>query len=381
MGESGTRSFKRWLTSLVARCVRRRRLTPHELLALRPGAILVVRQHNQMGDMVCATPALRAIRETWPAARITLVTAPVNVEVVRHNPDLDHALTFEQRMWRRPDRLLGFLGAVRGTGAELAIVLCSVSFSVTSAAIALASGARWVIGAESGPFGHDLSRHAFSLEMPAAPGLNAHAVAHSLAPLQAVGVTTADTSTVVVPASEERETAAQVLGDLDLVPGFWAVHPGAGKVQNVWPAANFAEVIGCALAGGSDVLMLHGPADAEALAAVLDLVDPGQGGKLRVAPAVSVGTAAALLEGADRFLCNDTGIMHVAGALGVPTVALFGPTDPALWKPPHARVVALRSATQTPDPRGEEFGWMENLEAGAVWRAWSGLAGRDREGD
>ena len=326
------------------------------------------------------SPALRAIRETWPGARITLVTAPVNVEVVRNNPDLDQVLTFEQRMWRRPDRLLRFLGAVRGTGAELAFVLCSVSFSVTSAAIALASGARWVVGAESGPFGHDLSRHAFSLELPAAPSLNAHAVAHSLAPLQAVGVTTADPLPVVVPAPEEQAAAAQVLRDLDLPQGFWAVHPGAGKAQNVWPAASFADVVGRALAAGRDVLVLHGPADAEALADLERRLEPGPGGRLRVAPVLPVGTAAALLEAADRFLCNDTGIMHVAGALGVPTVALFGPTDPALWKPPSPRVVALRSQERTSDPRGREYGWMENIQADAVWRAWSGLAGRGEEG-
>jgi len=232
MGQREGHTCKRRLTSLLARGVRRPRLTPQELLALRPAAILVVRQHNQMGDMVCATPALRAIHETWPAARLTLVTAPVNVEVVRHNPDLDDVLTFEQGMWRRPDRLLRFLGAVRGVRAELAFVLGSVSFSVTSAVIALASGARWVVGSESGPFGHDLSRHAFSLELPAAPVLDVHAVAHSLAPLQAVGVTTADPEPLVVPAPEEREAAARVLRELDLAPGFWAVHPGAGKAQN-----------------------------------------------------------------------------------------------------------------------------------------------------
>jgi len=99
-----------------------------------------------------------------------------------------------------------------------------------------------------------------------------------------------------------------------------------------------------------------------------------------VAPRLTVGTAAALLETTDRFLCNDTGIMHVAGALGVPTVALFGPTDPRLWKPPSSRVVALRSPGRADDPRGEEFGWMENLSADAVWRAWSGLTGRGAGG-
>lgn len=382
MSSGGTRRFKRQLVAVAARCVRRPRLTVAELRALRPATILIVRQHNQMGDMVCATPALRAIRESWPGARIVLVTSPVNVEVVRHNPHLDEVLTFAQAMWRRPHRLLRFLGDLRRERAELAFVLCSVSFSVTSAAIALASGAHRVVGAASGPFGLDLSRHAFSLELPAEPDLDRHAVLHSLEPLRAVGVTTEDLTTVVVPSPAERQEAAEVLGNLDLAPGFWAVHPGAGKAQNLWPAERFAAVAGRARRRGVDVLVLHGPADAAALAALRRRAEAEEApGRLRVAPPLPVGTAGALLEQADRLLCNDTGVMHVAGAVGVPTLALFGPTDPELWKPPNPRVVALRSPSRTPDARGEEYGWMENLHPDVVWRAWRDLAGRAAAGE
>ena len=64
------RTSKRWLSSLMARLAHRPALTSSELLALKPARILIVRQHNQMGDMVCATPALRAIKETFPTAEI-----------------------------------------------------------------------------------------------------------------------------------------------------------------------------------------------------------------------------------------------------------------------------------------------------------------------
>jgi ADP-heptose:LPS heptosyltransferase len=369
------RSGKGAVVTAVARLFRRPPLTPEDLRALRPATILVVRQHNQMGDMVCATPALRAIRETWPEARIALVTAPVNVEVVRHNPHIDRVLVFAQRLWRRPWALAGFLREVRGLRAELAFVLTSVSFSVTSAALALASGARWVVGSDSRPFGWDLSRYAFSLELPASPLLDRHAVEHSLAPLAAVGVTTRNLATVVRPAPTETAAADAVLAELDLAPGFWCVHPGAGKAQNVWPAASFAAMIRRARAAGHHVLVLHGPTDGPALGALRDAL-AGEDDGVGVAPTVAVGTAAALLTRADRFLCNDTGIMHVAGAVGVPTLALFGPTDPALWKPPGAHVIALRSPGPGADPRGREYGWMENIDVDEVWRRWSDLAAR-----
>lgn len=372
------RTAKRKLSSLMARAARRPALAPAQLRALKPRRILIVRQHNQMGDMVCATPALRAIRETWPAAELALVTAPVNVEVVRHNPHLDHVITFDRKMWRRPGQLFSFVRWIRNYRAEVAFVLSSVSFSVTSSAIALASGARYVVGGDSEPFGWDISRHAFSLVMPSDPRQEIHAVEHNLVPLRAIGITTDDHSTVVVPSPEETAYARRILTDLDLAPGFWALHPGAGKVQNIWPADRFAEIIGRARADGHKILILHGPADAEPLARLRDLLGEEMGSGIEVAPACPVGVGAALLQMADRFLCNDTGVMHIAGALRVPTVTLFGPTDPALWKPPAPEVVVVRSAGQLPDPRGVEFGWMENIEVETVWKAWQGLSGRSQ---
>lgn len=370
------RRLKLMTGSLAARCVRRSRLTAAQLTVLRPQRILIVRQHNQMGDMVCATPSLRAIKETFPAAELALVTSPVNVEVVRHNPHLGRVFVFDRKSWRRPGEFLGFVRTLRNYRADLAFVLCSVSWSVTSAGIALASGARHVVGAASLPFGLDISRHAFSLEMPSTPTLDRHAVDHSLAPLEAVGITTADRTTVVVPASAEKERARSIATDLGLAPGFWALHPGAGKEQNLWPADRFAEIARRAVAAGRQVLILHGPADAGPLAAMQESLGDLAAGPIRVAPSCPVGVGAALLQLADRFLCNDTGVMHMAGAVRAPTLALFGPTDPALWKPPAAEVVALRSDARAADARGREFGWMESIATDTVWQAWQGLTGR-----
>ena len=373
-----SRSLKRLATGLAARLARRRRVTRSELLALQPKRILVVRQHNQMGDMVCATPVFRALRETFAAAEIGLVTAPVNREVVQNNPHLDVIFTFDQKMWRNPWRLGRFLSEIRTFKPDVTFVLSSVSFSVTSAAIGLASGAPVVVGADSAPFGIDLSRHAFSLEMPSIASLDRHAVQHSLAPLQAVGITTNDLSTVVVPSPEEFQAADTILAGLGLSPGFWAMHPGAGKKQNIWPAGNFAAIARRAIAAGHRVLVLHGPADGDPLLQLETELADELGRGVLVAPACAVGVGAALLTRAGRFLCNDTGVMHMAGAVGVPTVALFGPTDPDLWKPPTDLVTVVRSPGPSPDPRGREFGWMQNISTETVWSAWQALPDESR---
>ncbi len=368
------RVLKRRLTGWAARRWRREPLVAGDLLSLRPDRILIVRQHNQMGDMVCATPCFRAIRETWPRARTALVTAPVNREVVAHNPHLDQLMLFEQRLWRQPAALAAWLRALRAFRADLAIVLNSVSFSATSGFLALWSGARWVIGGDGEAFGSEVSR-AYSLRLPASPVLDRHAVRHGLAPLEAVGITTSDRSTVLVPSAADQAAAAQLAARL-LPPGpFWAMHPGAGKAQNCWPAERFADLARRAARTQHPVLVLHGPADAAALARFSQaLGEPAPGSSpVVVGPRLTIGAGAALLARAERFLCNDTGVMHVAGALGVPTLALFGPTDPELWKPPTDRVVALRATRREPDPRGDEYGWLETLGADEVWEAWRRL--------
>ncbi len=73
--------------------------------------------------------------------------------------------------------------------------------------------------------------------------------------------------------------------------------------------------------------------------------------------------------------------MHMAGALRVPTVALFGPTDPKLWQPPAPEVEVIKSSRCSnvaghDGLGGDEYGWMENITPDEVWTVWSGLSGQ-----
>ena len=355
--------FKMTLASWLARLFRRPRLTPVEVQNLQPRCVLIVRQHNQMGDMVCATPTFRALRQTYPTAQLALVCAPLNLGVVKHNPDLDRVLVFDKKIWRRPHRLWRFWRQLRDFHPDVAFVLNSVSFSMTSVVIAVASGAPVLVGGDSRPFGWDLSRHVYSLVMPSRPDPDRHAVLHGLAPLQAIGITTENIATVVVPSAAERATAGQFLARQGLVGPFWVMHPGAGKRENLWPAARFAAVAARAARAGQKVLVLQGPADQEVMQEFWSALDePGSAGpsaSILPVPLLPVGSCAALLARADRFLCNDTGLMHVAGAMGVPTLALFGPTDPAIWKPAGDQVKGLRA----------EHGELTSLSSEAVWQA------------
>lgn len=128
---------------------------------------------------------------------------------------------------------------------------------------------------------------------------------------------------------------------LESLPGtgkpLLAVHPGSGGRSKNWRAAGFAATAD-ALAAEATVVALGGPADDEALEAMLRAAKK----PLVVARNHPLPLVAALLARCAAFLGNDSGLSHLAALLGTPVVALFGPTDPALWRPwgPRARVLS-----------------------------------------
>ncbi len=350
MNRKRDRWLKRGLEWLLRPFFHRPRRSLKEIVAEKPGRILIVRQHNQMGDMLCAVPAIRAIAETFSGARLAIVTAPVNDGVVRGNPYLEKVFLFDKVSLRRsPARAMHFLRSLRAFDPDLAIVLNSVSYSGTSSWIAVLSGARRIIGGDSRPFGWSFSQWLYNLQMPSSERVEGHAIDHGLRPLASIGITTNDRSTVLILSPEDEESAARFLATVGDGP-YFAVHPGAGKRANRWPVERFASVVQGLYEAGWSPWCVEGPADGEAtsqLQALLSFPLPVLGG-------VSVRTVGAALASSDLALVNDTGIMHVAGALGVPTLALFGPTPASSWKPPAEQVVALQSPDGTMEGLSED---------------------------
>jgi len=127
-----------------------------------------------------------------------------------------------------------------------------------------------------------------------------------------------------------------------------AIHPGSGGAQKCWPTRRFATVIKWlwslnGLRGDShSVLLLAGSADQERLHDILDSIGhPPKPDMLKVLVHAPLLEVAQQLQQCRCYLGNDSGITHLAAMLGVPTVALFGPSDPATWHPvgPSVRVI------------------------------------------
>jgi len=331
---------------LVGLFVRRARVSAAELDGFPVARLLVIRQHNQMGDMLLAVPAFRGLRKRFPGARITLVGSSINSEVMANNPYVDEVLSYAKKAQRRnPFALLSFIAALRRRGFDAVIVLNTVSFSVTSMLLALVSGARIRIGSTSAPFGHDLASRFYHLELPlpAADEIaRMHESEHNLYPLRAIGVREELLTSLLVPTAEDDAEAARFIAAAFGEGGRFAViHPGAGKRQNVWPAERFAELARRIRERfGLGAVAVRGPVDARAMDAFLAACETPP----VVLSCPRVGLLGALMARSTLTVCNDTGIMHVAGAVGARCVAVFGPTDPARWKPVNESVVAVMAA-------------------------------------
>jgi ADP-heptose:LPS heptosyltransferase len=118
-----------------------------------------------------------------------------------------------------------------------------------------------------------------------------------------------------------------------------AVHPGSGSCRKCWWPERFAAVSRGLLEDGVDVLLLEGPAEVELTAELERHLQPLQPLRLRHA---SLPTVLGVLAHCSTFLGNDSGLTHLVAATGLSTVAIFGPTDPAVWGPRGDRVINLR---------------------------------------
>jgi heptosyltransferase-2 len=333
------RSGKRRLMRTVGGFLRAKPLTVDAFKAMRFERILVVRQHNQMGDMMLATPALRAIRETYPQAQIGIVTSTLNRGVLANSPFVDRVFTYDKQ---RPGSHVAMLQALRAQRFDLAIVLHTVSFSFTTLMLGVLSGARVRIGSTAPHVGDSLTGSYLNITLPlpgAAQLAGMNEAEHNLFPLRAVGITTEDLSPLIVPGDASERWATGYASDS------WregtiklAVHPGAGKTENIWKPENFAAVVNTlAERRELSLAIIQGPADAESVRA-FEAACHVAGARVQ---GRSITDVAALMQRADLVLCNDTGVMHVACAAGARVLGIFGPTDPVRWAPrsPGLRVV------------------------------------------
>jgi ADP-heptose:LPS heptosyltransferase len=138
------------------------------------------------------------------------------------------------------------------------------------------------------------------------------------------------------------------------------LHPGSGSKKKVWPLERFlnlAKILQDRF--DSKILIILGPAEGSEVEKVFEGLDPHT---FIQAKRLSLIQLASVMEGCKLFIGNDSGISHLASALGIPTIAIFGPTDPRVWSPRGEKVCVVRKEIPCSPCTREKFSRCTDVE-------------------
>lgn len=318
---------------------------PTRIVVARPGAL---------GDTLLTLPTLAVLRHWAPQARLTVIARADILPLLRANGLADNA-----EPWDLPDWATLFtdhadvddltpLARATLVGADVGIMWASDQQDSLTRRLAELGVTRRIVAQALQPTDAPQPVHA------------AVWLAEVLRPL-GIAPPSLDTLTALIttlrPPAEDDAQAATLWRTLGMsTRGVIALHPGSGSQTKRWPAERFAEVARLACDADYSPLLLAGEADTQALEetkaafARRDLTPT-------VAHGLSVGVLVAALARCAGYVGNDSGVSHLAALTGAPTVAIFGPTDPAQWAPLGPRATAVRA----PDHR------LASVAADAVW--------------
>jgi ADP-heptose:LPS heptosyltransferase len=270
-----------------------------------------------LGDIVLSTPLLEILRERFPDASIEYLAMEPHARVLESHPAVDRLHVLPARPG--PGDLLRVVRDLRsGPRIDWAFDLYS---NPRSAILVALSGARQRVGSDRG-----LRARVYQHRRVRPPGERS-AIRHHLDKLVPLLGHLPEPRPVRLVVDEQRAQA--VLGSLGISPGqYTLIHPGSSWPDKAWPEERWGQLMrGLDRDRSGELLVVCGPGEAEMSGRVADA------GQARLLPPLDVSALSSILQRARLYVGNDGGVMHMAVAHAVPTVALFGPTEPDIWFP------------------------------------------------
>lgn len=287
-----------------------------------PERILVIKL-RYFGDVLLSTPVLTRLREGFPKAHLTMLVNDGTEGVVRGHPAVDEVLVVERRSLACDWRLLRELRCRR---FDLVIDLTDGD---RSAILAMLSGAPVRLGYNS----EARWRGRLYTRIIEGDRYRMHTVLYHLAATEALGLTGHIPPPTLAVDPEARSTAKRLLREAEVDPHrpLVCLHPGARWWFKSWPAERFAALADLIQQETRAQTVFLGSNEERGvvsqIATAMKTLHRNLVGRTRLQE------VAAVLECASLVVSNDNGPMHMAAALRVPVIGLFGPTDPAVWGP------------------------------------------------
>lgn len=320
-------------------------LQTQQPITLRSNAHILVVKLAGIGDLLLATPALQALRETYPLAKIDLLVTPDSAGLLNGWDAINEIIVLNKYLFDNPRQLLRNPTTLR----QLAPLVQQLRHNQYDAVLLMhhltlpfgrlkyqlltfAAGAKWRVGLDNG--------HGWFLNASVKDnGFGAmHEADYYLAVAHMIGATIRNKKLFVPLSDEERRQAWRlVYGDApnDVPHPIIAMHPGSGGYSTArrWSPARFAQLADTLFHDvGGQVLLVGGPEETQLHQDIIGMVrSPVPIRSLAGKGNIKVATA--VLELADLFIGNDAGLMHLAVAVNTPTVAIFGLSNHKAWGP------------------------------------------------
>ncbi len=297
-----------------------------------------------IGDVVLTTPVIRALKRQYPEAGLYYLAEAAPAAVLANNPHLEEVIVLPGELLpgsavlTRCGAQVRFLRDLRKRRFDLAIDLFG---NPRSALLTLATGARYRVG-------YDVRGRGRAYNVKIRRSASQRVSDAYLDAVRTIGVPADDDHTEVHFSREDGIWADAWLSKRDFAGAcpIVALNPGASWPAKTWSAGRFAELArGLIDRLSATVLLVAGPDQREAMGGLNAM--PGL--SCPVIETDSLTRLAALIHRCDLFISNDCGPMHIAVAVGTPTIGLFGPSRPEIWFPYSESEghVALRAETDT----------------------------------
>lgn len=287
--------------------------------------ILLLR-HDRVGDMVFSTPLFKALKKNFPDARLTVLASQRNYEIIENNPNVDEILIYNRIGW--------FIKEVRKRRFDF-VIDSFLDYELKTAFLAYLTGAKYRMGFE-------ISGRQIFFNIKGPEGKDKRTVLEqTLNIARLLGLTIQDSLPSIYLSEEERAEAWETLKKRGIDEGelLIGIHPGGYYESQRWPAEKFA-IAGDRLISKykARVVIFGGEGDKDSLNIMKE--------KMTKSPIIIEHTGLrafiSLLSYCHLLLCNNSGPLHIATALKIPTVSTMGPTIPYLWWPAGENNIVLR---------------------------------------
>lgn len=279
--------------------------------------ILIVRM-TAIGDVIHGIPVACALREALPHSFLGWIAEGTAGDILEDHPALDVLVRVPRRWWKSPREVWQMRRRLRDLRFDIAFDLQCLT---KSAATAWLSGAQRRIG-RSGVDGRELSRF-FNNELVLASGT--HVIEQYLSMLRVLGISSPALHFNLPERPRDLQVVDQFLRESSLAGRRFAVlNPAAGWPSKMWPAERYGEL----------ARYLHDKHNLASVAAwgvtnerpMAETIVATSGGHAVLAPPTSMLEFGALCRRAALFVGSDTGPMHLAAAVGTPTISMHGPS-------------------------------------------------------